>query len=323
MTTAATTTTTTPSDAVTLTFLSTGTVRVRQPMLSQPAENKVVLMRRLRSLLDSNWSAELPIGAFLISHPQGPILFDTGESPRCNDPGFLPFYSPVRAFSRTAIQPDDDIAAQLQRLGVRPRDLQAVVLSHLHGDHAGGLADLVADDGPPVYVSREHWAAFGHAPVAATLAGCNPQRWPPGFAPRLLDPVPVDDDDAGPWPEAARVTADGRVLAVATPGHVPGHVSLVVRGHHYHHGDPARTPTPTTYFLPGDATYTLDALDREEPDGITADPEAARQTLRLIKEFARRHRGADDDGVVVLPSHDPDTPALLRDRTVYRPRARE
>ncbi|KAI1634022.1 beta-lactamase-like protein [Biscogniauxia mediterranea] len=315
MTTAATTTITTPSDTVTLTFLSTGTVRVRQSMLGQPAENKAVLMRRLRSLLDSNWTAELPIGAFLISHPQGPILFDTGESPRCNDPGFLPFYSPVRAFSRTAIRPGDGIAAQLQSgLGVRPRDLQAVVLSHLHGDHAGGLADLVAlAPDLPVYVSREHWAAFGHGPVAATLAGCNPRRWPAGFAPRLLDPVPVDADSAGPWAEAARVTPDGRVLAVATPGHVPGHVSLVVRGYHNHHDG---TRIPTTYFLPGDATYTLDALDREEPDGVTADPETARRTLRQIKEFARRR--ADD--VVVLPSHDPDTPALLRDRTVYRPR---
>ncbi|KAI0598712.1 Metallo-hydrolase/oxidoreductase [Biscogniauxia sp. FL1348] len=312
MATAGTTTTTiTPSDAVTLTFLSTGTVRIRQSMVGQPAENKVVLMRRLRSLVGSTWSAELPIGVFLISHPQGPILFDTGESPCCNDPGFLPFYSPVPFFNRTTIRPGDGIVAQLQKIGVHPRDLQAVVLSHLHGDHTGGLEDLVAlAPDLPIYVSREHWEAFGHSPFAAAMAGCNPQRWPAGFSPRILAPVPVAaDDDLGPWTEAARVTGDGRVLAVATPGHVPGHVSLVVRGHH------AATGAPTTYFLPADATYGVGVLDREEPDGITADPETARRTLRRIKEFARRR--AD---VVVLPSHDPDTPALLRDRTVYRPR---
>ncbi|KAI5928147.1 Metallo-hydrolase/oxidoreductase [Camillea tinctor] len=302
------TTTTTPGDdAITLTFLSTGSVRIRQSMVSQPAENKVVLMRRLRCLLDSTWSTELPIGVFLISHPEGPILFDTGESPCCNDPGFLPFYSPVPMFSRTTIRPEDGIVAQLEKLGVHPRDLQALVLSHLHGDHAGGLADLLAlHPDLPVYVSAAHWAAFGHRPLAATLAGCNPARWPPGFAPRLLAPSAAHP--VGPWPESAPVTRDGAVRAVDTPGHVPGHVSLVVRG------ADARSRAPTTYLLPGDATYGIGVLDREEADGINADPPTARESLRRMKEFAR------GEEVVVLPSHDPDTPVLLRERRVYKPR---
>jgi glyoxylase-like metal-dependent hydrolase (beta-lactamase superfamily II) len=57
----------------------------------------------------------------------------------------------------------------------------------------------------------------------------------------------------------------------------------------------------------------LDSLDKEEPDGINDDPMRAQQTLKTIKEFAR------ETDVVVLPSHDNDTPRLLAERVVYLP----
>ncbi|KAI0887440.1 Metallo-hydrolase/oxidoreductase [Annulohypoxylon maeteangense] len=290
---------------VALTFMSTGTVQIRQLMKNQPMTNRNVTMRRLRAMTDPHWSSDLPIGVFLITHPNGPILFDTGESPCCNDPGFHPFYSPIKLFSRTRVAKEDGIVSQLRAQGVEPKDLQAIVLSHLHGDHAGGLEDLAkAAPEVPVYVSAAHWKVFGNSPVSATIAGCNPQRWPPDFAPRLLGNA---DGAVGPWEKSTKLTADGRVLVVDTPGHVPGHVSLIVRGDN-------EDGTQTTYFLPGDATYGLDLLDLEEPDGINDDPVTALKSLLLIKEFARQ------GDVVVLPSHDADTPRLLRDRVVYKPK---
>lgn len=94
-------------------------------------------------------------------------------------------------------------------------------------------------------------------------------------------------------------------MAVDTSGHVPGHISLVVYGDN-------DDGTRTTYFLTGDATYGLDLLETEEPDGINDDPEMALQSLELIKEFARQTE------LVVLPSHDVDTPRLLRERVAYK-----
>ena len=77
--------------------------------------------------------------------------------------------------SCTEITPEEGIVQQLRAHGIEPSSLQAIVLSHLHGDHAGGLRDL-ADTAPdvPVYVSREQWDLFGNSPFQATLNGCAP-----------------------------------------------------------------------------------------------------------------------------------------------------
>lgn len=292
-------------DGVKLTFLTTGTAQIRKSGRSQPA-NRSAFYRRFVTLFDRSWTDPLPVGVFLIHHPEGLFLFDTGQSPSCNDSGYLPCVVsvPTRLMSQFKIERHDGILEQLHHLDIKATDLKAVILSHLHGDHAGGLEDLV-EEAPdlPIIISREHWEAFGEHPFAASIQGSAPNHWPRNFAPRIVD---LEDTPLGPWKRSYPITEDGKLVVVDTSGHVPGHIGLVVY-------DGEKTGKQTTYFLPGDATYGLDILEKEEPDGMNDDPQRALQTLKTINEFARSTE------LIVLPSHDPDTPRLLAEKSVYRP----
>lgn len=127
-------------------------------------------------------------------------------------------------------------------------DLKGIILSHLHNDYAGGLEDL-PHEAPdlPVYISREHWKAFGEHPYFASMEGATPNHWPKELAPKVVD---FEDKPDGPWKQPFPVTGDGRIIIVDTSGHVPGHIGLVIYG-----GNNDGNHWQTTYFLPGDATY--------------------------------------------------------------------
>lgn len=291
---------------VSLAFLSTGTARIRKSMRSQPA-NRSTWYRRFVALCDREWTEPIPVGVFLIHHPEGLFLFDTGQSPCCNDSGYLPCLVsvPSQLMSQFQIERHEGVLEQLHQLGIKATDLKAVILSHLHSDHTGGLEELVAEAPDlPVYISREHWKAFGENPFLASIQGSAPNHWPKNFAPRIID---IEDTPLGPWKQSFPLTEDGRIVVVDTSGHVPGHIGLVVYA-----GQEAEKQL--TYFLPGDATYGLDILEKEEPDGMNDDPQRALQTLKNINEFAR------SIDVIVLPSHDQNTPRLLAERTLYRPK---
>lgn len=281
-------------------FIVTGKARMHEPMAGQPISNRNVLLRQMRCFR-GEWTPWLPIGVFLIRHADGPILIDTGSSPECMKSGYFPKLGYIGSLmTQLDVKEDEGIVTQLeQQHGVKATDLQAIVLTHLHHDHAGGLEDIfkVAPN-VPVYVSAEHWKAFGEHTSYASFQGCTPNRWPKNFKPTLLH---FDGPAVGPWKGSSPITKDGVITAVHTPGHVPGHASVVV------------TDGPSTYFIAGDATYGVALLEREEPDGANSDPLTAFESLKVIKEFARQR------DVIVLPSHDVDTPSLLKNKTIYKP----
>ncbi|MFM9376913.1 N-acyl homoserine lactonase family protein [Gordonia sp. VNK21] len=280
----------------TITVLETGTVAIRPSHRTQSAR-RPVLLRRARVLTDRRWTRPLPINTYLIEHADGPVLFDTGESPLASHGrhGYFPWWQPFfHVAVDIKVEPDESVGARLRQHGLTPGDLQAVVVSHLHHDHGDGLPDLV---GAPVYVSAEHWNTFKH-PFHATAEGMVPQHWPDGFAPRLLDP---SGPAAGPFERTYPITADGTIYAIDTPGHMPGHVSLVAE------------VDGISYMFLGDATYDQNLLDAEQTDGVNTEPAQAIETLRKIKEFARERP------TVLLPAHDPDAARRLAESEVYRP----
>ena len=103
------------------------------------------------------------------------------------------------------------LVSQLARIGVDPGQIGIVGLSHLHWDHTGQAASFAT---ARLLVGREDWDALAAAPPSESepLA-----PWVTGHAPKSL--VTGDED----------IFADGSVVMLATPGHTPGHHSLLVR----------------------------------------------------------------------------------------------
>jgi len=214
--------------------LSTGVVRPKSRQ------------RGVRRYLPGGWSSTtLPVNAFAVEHPAGVCMFDTGQTAAAAAPGHLPGWHPFLRLARFELDADQEAAAQLSSLGVDPQRVRWVVLSHLHTDHAGGLAGFPGAD---VLVSRVEWEqARG---TAGRLRGYLPQHWPPGVHPRLIE---LSQRPWGPFAESLDLAGDGRLLVVPTPGHTRGHQSLVVR-------DERRT-----ILLAGDLCPTAADLPRAAP----------------------------------------------------------
>jgi glyoxylase-like metal-dependent hydrolase (beta-lactamase superfamily II) len=156
--------------------------------------------------------AELPIPAYLIEHPKGRVLFDTGLHPDCqHDPAARVGERLAGLFSFD-YQPGEEISARLQAIGRDPARIDMIVTSHLHFDHVGGNA-LVPN--ASLVVQRREWEA-GHDPDLAAANGFNRADFDLGHKTVLID---GEHDLFG----------DGSVVCLPTHGHTPGHQSLKLR----------------------------------------------------------------------------------------------
>jgi glyoxylase-like metal-dependent hydrolase (beta-lactamase superfamily II) len=211
----------------------------------------------------------VPVPAFLIEHPRGRVLFDTGlHADVQRDPharlgrladAFVPDY-----------HPGEDVAARVRARGADPERVDIVVLSHLHFDHAGGLAAI---PNARVIVQRRDWDAGHDADLAASLSFFR-QDFDYGHDVRLVE----GEHD---------VFGDGRIVCLPTHGHTPGHQSLRLR---LAGGD---------VVLTADACYLRRTMDTDHLPPLVFDRDATRDSLRRL-------RALRDGGARVVYGHDPD-----------------
>ena len=264
--------------------IQTGFVRIKTAQVEGRGHG---LSRRLAIFTDKNWTEWLPTYAWVIDHPEGIIVVDTGQGAHLLESGksLHPYLRWEVAFR---IDREQEIGPQLRSLGIGPRDVKRVVLTHLHMDHDGGLAHF--PDTEILVAPGELRIASG---LAGRLRGYLPQRWPSGFDPK---PLNLSAEAFGPFGTSRRLTEAGDVVAVATQGHTADHVSIIVRD-----GD-------ISYFLAGDASYNEELMLAGKLDGVTADEQVTRATLDTIRRFCQSRP------TVYLPTHDPGCADRLANR---------
>lgn len=238
----------------------------------QPVASRIVplevgrLDADLSELTGEHGHAILPVPSWLIEHPKGIVLFDTGMH---RDLQVAP--SRLKGlFSRTVVDfpLGEELPVRLSTAGYRPADVAIAIISHLHFDHAGGIADL---PDARLIVQRSEWKV-GHHPKLVEVGLYNPDDFDVGHDVQLIDGT-------------HDVFGDGSIVCIPTPGHTRGHQALRVQL--------ASGPI----VLTADCVYFERMLDEMRVPRFAFD-----RDLQL--EAMRRLRAMRDDGCRLLFGHD-------------------
>lgn len=212
---------------------------------------------------------KVPVPSYLIVHPRGRLLFDTGMHPatQADQQARL---GPISRYFTVHFQPGEEIAARLAALDIDADRIELIVNSHLHYDHAGGNQAI---RNATLIVQRREWEA-AHDPDMMAANSFFAHDYDHGHKLRLID----GEHD---------VFGDGSVVCLPTHGHTPGHQSLRVR---LPHGD---------VVLCGDCCYLRRSLDTLHLPAIAHDrEEMIRSMLRI--------RALREAGARVFYGHDPE-----------------
>lgn len=232
--------------------------------------------------LDRTFHAPIPVYVWVVEHPEGLIVVDTGETAAAKSPEF--FGDQERFFFRDnfrfLLEAEDEIAPQMRQRGFNPEDVRRVILTHMHMDHSDGLSAFPYAE---FLVSRREWELVQKM---GAFHGCVPGQFPSFFKPLLVD---YAADAVGTFTHSHPVTSDGRVRIVPTPGHTEGHQSVIVEA------------DDGLYFLAGDTSFTQAGLFSNHIDGVSHDARAVRETRQRIRTLAQQQP------LIYLPTHDPES----------------
>lgn len=227
----------------------------------------------------------IPIPCYLIQHPKGTVLFDTGlELPlQSQDPEVVKNALGVFA-DITTVQfvPGEDIASRLEAFGVDPNKINFIINSHLHFDHCGGNANI--PNARLVIQKREWQAAMDEENIEKQI-----------YLPRHYDlgheRLEIDGEHD--------LFGDGSVVLIPSYGHTPGHQSLKVK------------IDGKEILITADACYLKASLEKMTlPDAMVVnDAEAMLNNFKLFKKLKEK-------GAFVVYGHDPIQSKQLTDGAI-------
>jgi N-acyl homoserine lactone hydrolase len=245
---------------------------------SQPLD---IAKSALSSAATGDEKIVIPVAFFLIKHPKGNIMFDTGDNDKVITD--QTYWGPMAAMLDKGVSADLAIDVQLSKIGMKPSDINYVILGHMHLDHAGNVGKF---PNSTIVVQRDEIAnafwppkAYGGPYISGDF---EMLRAPMGSASTGRQPTIELNGDLD-------LFGDGSVFIHRAAGHTPGSQLAVVR-----------LPKTGTVILTSDACYLPENLAKDilPSIGLTYDPTAMLDGYAYIKRIRDTEKGD------VLMAHD-------------------
>lgn len=223
------------------------------------------------------------IASVLLRHPAGLVMVDPAFGRSVADD--LWRAGPLFQLALGGARGKRPLVEVMEEAGLSPDDVDYAVVTHVHWDHVGALADL---------------------PRARVLASLGELKWAQPFtrfvengamphhlkrAKSRLYAFPFNGPPVDGFQQSFDVFGDGAIVAVPLPGHTPGSTGYLVRG-----------PGGVTYFFIGDTTWTAKGVELPAHKTLPMDLDQAALTTTLARVHAMAEARAGE--LVVLPAHD-------------------
>jgi N-acyl homoserine lactone hydrolase len=226
----------------------------------------------------------IPVAFFLIKHPKGNILFDTGDNDKIIQD--QTYWGPLAAMLDKGVNADLAIDTQLAKVGVKPSDINYVILGHMHLDHAGNVGKFPS---ATIIVQRDEIEnAFWPKPgTAGPYIASDFSMLRSGIGAPMANKQPTIELNGD-----LDLFGDGSVYIHRAPSHTPGSQIALIR-----------LPKTGLIVLTSDVCYMRENLDKDilPSIGLTYDPTGMLDAYHYIKQALDREKGD------VIFAHDPDT----------------
>jgi len=231
-----------------------------------------------------------PVPIFLVEHPgAGAFLVDTGLDPRLIDNPRQSVGAVASRFYAIRMTSDQAASELVRSAGVDPEAIELIVMTHMHFDHAGGVAQFPK---ATFAVSEQEWRVANDKGI---MQGYHRNYYHPEFAWRSIDYDGEEVVSDESFAKSADLFGDGSVRLVFTPGHSMGHQSLILR-----------LAGGQECLLCGDAACEIATIRDTVIPTIMADEQLFRRSLLELRQYLEPRPTA-----VVIPGHDPEAWADL------------
>jgi len=236
----------------------------------------------------------VPALFFLIEHPvHGNILFDTGYSTRYFKVTKKFPFSLMNKVTPVQITERENAINQLLEMNITANDIKTVILSHLHADHAGGIADF---NKSTIYVDKKEWRYGVQSKFKLLINGYLKQLYE-NIKLSALEQLNFEDNgySYGPFSKTIDLFNDNTIILVPLPGHTIGQFGLLLN-----------ITNQEKYFLIADSVFIKANYQKNKAGSILSriahyDQKQYESHFPMLKQLETMN-----PEIIIIPSHDPN-----------------